>query len=40
MMSALTGDTVPATFEPADPAAVTRGELAEMLSAFMSTLQG
>ncbi len=40
MMSALTGGTVTAMVEPADPNAVTRGELAEMLNAFMGSLQG
>lgn len=40
MMAALTGDAVDSAVEPADPDAATRGELAEMLRAFMDTLQG
>ena len=40
MMAALTGTVVPAAYETADPAAVTRGEMAEMLKAFMDGMQG
>lgn len=39
LFSALTGSTVSATVETADPAAVTRGELAEMVKALLEGLQ-
>ncbi len=39
LFSTLMGDTVSATVETADPAAVTRGELAEMLFAFVNGLE-
>ncbi len=40
MMSALAGAQVEAKTETADPEAATRGELAEMLMAFMNSMQG
>ena len=40
MMSALAGAQVDPMTETADPDAATRGELAEMLMAFMNSMQG
>ena len=40
LFSALVGQGIDPLTETADPAAVTRGELAEMLQAFMNAMQG